>query len=129
MSRWPCQSSSHTSTSITPCESKASSSRKLEAALSEQNPQDHVQARVELARQNTWAVRFATLDQEIRSLYGRVAIIVVSFDNLNELRLCLSSLWSKTTYPNFEVIVVDNGSRPEVRWISRRSPLRSHVSA
>jgi GT2 family glycosyltransferase len=86
----------------------------LEAALAERDPR-LVQARIDVARHNTWAARFATFDQEIRTLYGRVAIIVISFDNLDELGLCLDSLWEKTAYPSFEVIVVDNGSRPEVR--------------
>lgn len=86
----------------------------IEAALAESNPL-LVEARVDLARHNTWDVRFATLEREVGSLFGRVRIIVVSFDNLDELGLCLDSLWEKTAYPNFEVIVVDNGSRAEVR--------------
>jgi GT2 family glycosyltransferase/glycosyltransferase involved in cell wall biosynthesis len=87
---------------------------RIEAALAEKSP-TLVQSRLEVARHNTWEARFATLEPEIRSLFGRVAIIVVSFDNLDELGLCLDSLWEKTAYPNFEVIVVDNGSRAEVR--------------
>lgn len=95
----------------------------LEAALAEDDP-EIVQARIELARQNMWAERFATLNREIGTLYGRVAIVVVSYDNLEELRICLDSLWTKTTYPNFEVIVVDNGSRSEVRTFLERSANR-----
>jgi GT2 family glycosyltransferase len=43
-----------------------------------------------------------------------VAIVIVSYNNLHYLKLCLESLWQKTNYPNFEVIVVDNGSDPDV---------------
>lgn len=47
-------------------------------------------------------------------LIGRVAIIVVSYNNLHYLEQCLGSIWDKTQYPFFEVIVVDNGSGPDV---------------
>ena len=75
---------------------------------------DKAQRRAELARRNTWSARYELLDTAISKLYGKVAIVVVSYDNLDYLKLCLDSLWEKSDYPNFEVIVVDNGSRPDV---------------
>jgi GT2 family glycosyltransferase len=59
-------------------------------------------------------MRATALDQSIRELYGRAAVIIVSYHNLDYLRLCLESVWAKTDYPNYEVVVVDNGSPPEV---------------
>lgn len=38
------------------------------------------------------------------------SIIVVTFDNLVFNRLCLESILANTDYPNYEIVVVDNGS-------------------
>jgi len=46
--------------------------------------------------------------------FGHAAIVIVSYHNLEYLRLCLESVWAQTDYPNYEVIVVDNASPPEV---------------
>jgi GT2 family glycosyltransferase len=40
-----------------------------------------------------------------------VSIIIPSKDNVEYLELCVSSIFSKSTFQNFEVIVVDNGSK------------------
>jgi GT2 family glycosyltransferase/glycosyltransferase involved in cell wall biosynthesis len=85
----------------------------VELALRE-NDADKVHRRAELARRNTWSARYQVLDAAISELYGKVAVVVVSYDNLKYLKLCLASLWEKSNYPNFEVIVVDNGSQPDV---------------
>ncbi|MGH2521398.1 MAG: glycosyltransferase, partial [Anaerolineales bacterium] len=86
----------------------------LEAALAERDPA-RVEARKAMARQNTWDARARALDEHIRQLYSRAAIVIVSYHNLDYLRLCLESIWARTEYPNYEVIVVDNASPAEVR--------------
>lgn len=40
-----------------------------------------------------------------------VSIIIPTRDNLKHLEKCIDSLIYKTSYPNFEVLVMDNGSR------------------
>src|SRR5262245_17985570 len=40
----------------------------------------------------------------------RASIVVVTFNGLVFNRLCLESLLTNTDYPDYEVIVVDNGS-------------------
>ena len=40
----------------------------------------------------------------------RVSIVIVSHDNLVFTKLCLASVLSNTDHPDFEVLVVDNGS-------------------
>jgi GT2 family glycosyltransferase/glycosyltransferase involved in cell wall biosynthesis len=87
--------------------------RKVEQALAENSP-DAVEARVGLARRNTWEHRYEKLSDSLRPFYPKAAVVVLSFDNLEYLRLCLSSLWRETLYPNFEVIVVDNASSQPV---------------
>jgi GT2 family glycosyltransferase len=61
--------------------------------------------------------------------HPKVAIVIVSFDNRDYLATTLESLFAKTRYPNFEVIVVDNGSAPELlayldAYATRESRLR-----
>src|SRR5688500_13953606 len=40
----------------------------------------------------------------------RVTLIIPTRNRLNVLRPCVESLLSKTTYPNFEILIVDNDS-------------------
>lgn len=42
--------------------------------------------------------------------YPKVTIITVGYNHLNDLQRCLPSLYDQT-YPNFEIVVVDNDSR------------------
>lgn len=39
-----------------------------------------------------------------------VSVIIPTRDRVHYLRKCISSLFEKTAYPNFDVVVVDNGS-------------------
>jgi GT2 family glycosyltransferase len=55
------------------------------------------------------------LKAAILSLYPRVSVVVVTYNKLELNRLCLQSLFDRTTYPNYEVVVVDNGSTDGTR--------------
>ena len=53
-----------------------------------------------------------------------VTLIIPTRNGLSLLRQCLDSIWKRTTYPNYEIIVVDNGSdEPEcleyLGWIQK----------
>lgn len=85
----------------------------VEQALAEDSP-EKIQARQEFAAEHTWEARHSVLARALLDGFGRVAIVVVSYQNLGYLRQCLESIFSKTIYPNYEVIVVDNASEPEV---------------
>lgn len=39
-----------------------------------------------------------------------VSLIIPTRDGLEELRTCIESIWDKTTYANYEILVVDNQS-------------------
>ena len=97
----------------------------IEAALAEDSPARR-EARIAFARQNTWLDRYHWLETAIQGLFGKAVIVVVSYNCADCLRLCLESIWQKTTYPNFEVLVVDNNSEPEVqeylRVVAEREP-------
>ena len=42
--------------------------------------------------------------------WPRVAVVIPTRDRLDLLEACLSSLEARTTYPHYEVVIVDNGS-------------------
>jgi GT2 family glycosyltransferase/SAM-dependent methyltransferase len=71
---------------------------------------DLAAARRGFAANNTWQSRFASLDQDVRALWPLASVVVVTFHNLELNKLCLVSLLEGTSYPNMEVIVVDNAS-------------------
>ena len=45
----------------------------------------------------------------------KVSIVIPSKDNVDVLTTCISSICKKTLYPNYEIILVDNGSSEENR--------------
>ena len=45
----------------------------------------------------------------------KISILIPSKDNPEVLKKCISSVYEKSTYGNFEIIVVDNGSNEENR--------------
>ena len=101
--------------------------RAIEQALSENDP-DRVAARVALARDNNWDTRFQRLRTAILTLYPRASIIVVTYNNLKLTRCCLDSLHQFTLYPNWELIVVDNGSTDGTQdYLSTLSERFDHV--
>jgi GT2 family glycosyltransferase len=86
----------------------------LEQALAESDTMLR-QKRQMVAQANTWEARYMALTQAIAKLYGKASIIIVSFNNLDYLQQCLESILTKTIYPNYELIVVDNNSEPGVK--------------
>lgn len=49
---------------------------------------------------------------EIQS-YDKVSIIIPNKNHLDDLTCCINSILSKSTYPNYEIVIVDNGSDDE----------------
>ncbi len=47
--------------------------------------------------------------------WPKVSVIVLSKDHPEVLRRCLTSIREKTEYPDYEIIVVDNGSAPAAK--------------
>ena len=45
----------------------------------------------------------------------RISILIPNYEHLDCLKTCLDSVFSKTTWPNYEIVIVENNSRsPEV---------------
>ncbi|BBP58657.1 hypothetical protein PHLH4_22470 [Pseudomonas sp. St316] len=67
--------------------------------------------RVELARANDWKDRFNSMQLALVGLYEKVSIVLVTYNNLNLTVQCVNSILRNTTWPNYQLIVVDNGSQ------------------
>ena len=44
---------------------------------------------------------------------GKVSILIPSCDHAKDLRTCVESIVAKTTYPDYEIIVIENNSKEE----------------
>ena len=86
----------------------------LESALRHGSP-EAVSARQAVARRNTWTARYRVLSEHLQRLYGRVSIVVVTYKHAEKTRLTLTSVLEQTSYPNYEIIVVDNGGDESIR--------------
>lgn len=96
----------------------------IESALTEDNPSLRAR-RIAFARENDWSSRAAVLETELRGLFPRVSVIVVTCDNLMFNRACLESLDARTEWPNLELIFVDNGSGDgTVTWLQEEAARR-----
>lgn len=84
-----------------------------ELAMAGDSP-DKARERVEWARQQTWTARYETLRRSVESLWGKASIVIVSYQSLDKIRDCVESIDRFTEYPDYEVILVDNGSDREV---------------
>ena len=81
----------------------------LDRALAERDPALR-QRRIEFAAANSWTARVASLDRAVRDHFPKVSVLIVSYNSAEFLGPCLRALLQDTSYPAFEVIVVDNAS-------------------
>jgi len=96
----------------------------LERALAERDLATY-KKRLELARANDWKDRFAATQQAMVALHEKVSIVVVTYHNLALTVQCINSLLRNTTWPHYELVVVDNGSDDGTRDYLER--LHQHV--
>lgn len=99
--------------------------RQVEAALSTRTP-EAIQARVELARQNTWPIRQAALEAAIADAYPKVSVVLDTggAPDPARLRRVLERLWSESLYPVFEVVIWEAGLSGEAVGVLRAEAAR-----
>jgi GT2 family glycosyltransferase/SAM-dependent methyltransferase len=82
--------------------------------------------RIAFTSENTWGSRVQTLDAAIRALYPLVSILVVTYNTREYLGPFFDSIRRNTSYPSYEVVVVDNystdGSAEELRRYAEADP-------
>lgn len=91
-------------------ETADSFSEKLTLAMEERHDKALAARRQAWAMANSWEVRVQDFERAVRSLAARVSVVVVAWNRLDMTRRCLDSLVRRTHHPNWELIVVDNGS-------------------
>jgi GT2 family glycosyltransferase/glycosyltransferase involved in cell wall biosynthesis len=90
----------------------------IEAALAADAP-ERQRRRREFAAANTWLDRWRDFDAAVRELFPPASILIVTYHNLSLNKACLNSIFHRTDYPNYEVIVVDNASADGTpQWLS-----------
>lgn len=84
----------------------------IENALGESDPEAKATNRRRFAKEQTWVQRSTALMAAAESDDDdpKVSVIVVTYNNLDLTRACLSSVEVYSQYRNLEIIVVDNAS-------------------
>ncbi len=94
----------------------------LGRAMSEASP-TLARRRSLLGNANSWSQRVQRISTMLTSACPRVSMVIVTYNNVALTRQCIESIYRNTTYPVFEVIVVDNassdGTRPYLAHASR----------
>ena len=81
----------------------------IESAMSGDDGQQR-ERRQAFAAANTWEKRWSHFDRAIREAFPPASILTATYNNLTLNKAWLQSILAETDYPNYEVIVVDNGS-------------------
>ena len=82
----------------------------LGAAMMESDDRQRAAQRAEWARQHDWKARVDQLEKAIETAFPKVSVIVLTYNNLPFTQACLQSLEANTHYPDWELVLVDNGS-------------------
>lgn len=99
----------------------------LRAALADDAP-DEVARRQAFARENTWAARGEAYARLVATMYPKVSVIVLTYNQLPFTKACLASLEQFTRYPDWELVIVDNASADGTPdYLREFAASRSHV--
>lgn len=104
----------------------------LDVQISFSAPEDdlNVSDAASLPQTMPWPARWSLLDKAFRTAWPQAAIVVLSRDNLAFTRMCLASIFENTEYPNYELLLIDNGSSDgSAEELQRLVGLVPHVRA
>jgi GT2 family glycosyltransferase/glycosyltransferase involved in cell wall biosynthesis len=90
-------------------EDAASFVHHIERALAEE-PSQAAARRRRYAEQHTWSARYGQFADAIRDLHPMASIVIPTHDNLHLTRMCIDAIRRNTSWPNYEIVVVDNAS-------------------
>jgi GT2 family glycosyltransferase/glycosyltransferase involved in cell wall biosynthesis len=72
-----------------------------------------------------WALSTRPLPpEELAGLFPKLSVVVVTHDNRDLNRVCLESLSARNEWPNWELLVVDNGSTDGTRELLEEEAVR-----
>jgi SAM-dependent methyltransferase/glycosyltransferase involved in cell wall biosynthesis len=97
--------------------------RKLDIAINENDPELR-RRRIEFARANTWKQRVSDMNAAIRGRFPLVSVLMVTYNSAEYVGNCLESIRDNTSWPNFEVVIVDNASTDDTARVVERFAVR-----
>lgn len=86
------------------------------AAVEAELASDSTERRAErssFARANTWTRRADDLANAIARTFERASVCIVTWNNLDLTRACVDSVLADHSWPNVEIVIVDNASSDE----------------
>jgi GT2 family glycosyltransferase/glycosyltransferase involved in cell wall biosynthesis/SAM-dependent methyltransferase/uncharacterized coiled-coil DUF342 family protein len=99
----------------------------IREALTEEDP-ELVERRLRFARENGWDARCLAINEAMRETFPLVSILVVTYNSIEFLPAFLDSVANYTTYPNYELVVVDNASKDaSVKYLNDRAQSDSRI--
>ena len=57
---------------------------------------------------------------------GRVSILIPTCDHIRDLETCVESIYARTTYPDFEILLIENNSKEEQTFHSYERMQKEH---
>mgnify|MGYP003091060490 FL=1 len=57
---------------------------------------------------------------------GRVSILIPTCDHIRDLETCVESIYARTTYPDFEILLIENNSKAEQTFRSYERMRKEH---
>jgi len=88
---------------------KTNFSQKINQALQIKNKS--ILNRIKIAKSNTWEERSLSLVNTInKNLIPKISIVLLSYNQPDMLKNTIDSVLTRSFYPNFELIIVDNAS-------------------
>lgn len=85
----------------------------VEACLKGEDTLADPQACMEFARENDWSVRVSQFGLAAERQFPKISIVVLCYNQLDYTKKCVRSILTKTAYPNYELVLVDNASTDE----------------
>ena len=82
----------------------------VEACLKETDQLADPMACCEFAKENDWAKRVNAFEHTVETMFPKVSVVVLCYNQLSYTRQCVESILYNTAYPNYELILVDNNS-------------------
>lgn len=108
---------------------RPSFARSVTEALSAPITREAIEIRQTFAKQQTWEHRAAAFLSSVGSIHvPRISVVVLTFNNLDLTRACVTSIFERTSYPNLEILIVDNDSTDGTReYVSELESKHSEI--
>jgi len=100
----------------------------IQQSLEENRTTELLNNRFDFAMKNSWKNRAKRIKKAYVKLFPKISIIIPTYDNLDLTKLCLKSIVENTAYPNYEIVIVDNGSKQDtVNYLKKFSSYNSNI--